>query len=1002
LNGLTIGLLAVGLVLVYKSNRFLNLAQGQLGTLSALLLAKWVLDLGWSWWIAFLLAVIIGTTTGLVVERLLVRRLRQRTRSPIRLLLLSLGVSQLLLALTYIPVLGPNPNRVMPYPQPFSSHLRIGGVVLSGMSVLTMLVVPVLVGVLAAFLRYSSLGKQIRAAANNPDAARLCGISVGRVSAVTWAMAGALSAIAAVLQAPTQPSFNIGSLGPYLLMLGLGAAAFGAFVSLPSALLGGLVLGLVSQVVSAETSNAADAEIVIFAVILGVVLLRGRAITRVFASSGSVVEERPKTRIPEGLRTSPLIRFQWLWMSVCALAVALVFPLLPHFNNNGNQFLLVLVLIYALVGVALTMLLGWGGQVSLGHFAVVGIAAYLAARWTPHGWTLPAMLLVTGLIGAFVMVAIGLPALRVPGLTLAVTTLGLAVVTPDWLLQQPWLSTGSSLGLTIAHPPKLAAGLGTPSSELSIYYVALVVLAVALAVGTALRHSIPGRVMVAVRDNERASAAFGINPAAVKLTILAVSGFFAAMAGVLWADAWRIASPSQFSADISIAVIAIPVIGGLGSLSGAVVAAVILYMGTFFVGPLVSPLFGSFGSNLGFQLFLAGIGMVGVLMSFPTGIAGLAQQRWQAYLDRRSQRMGALLERIVHTAPIVGADVPASPSEAFDLGVLASQLKPTTESDEGIWRSHLDRVARRKGAVHDDEACVPLVVEELELRFGGVVALDKLTMRVDPGEIVGLIGPNGAGKTTLLNVISGVLSAESGSVRLFGNEVGDLPPDYRAVFGAGRSFQEASLFAGLTVKETIQVALARRDKVGVVSAMLAAPWVRAAENENSYKADQIVAHFGLTLWTDALTSDLSTGTRRICDLAAQVAAGPKLLLLDEPTAGVAQRDAEAFGPLMRRIRDAFGCAILIVEHDMPLLMGMCDRVCAMELGRIIVEGTPEHVRGDPAVIASYLGSEDIAIWRSGDAGSVNSSGSNPGLPGIDPPALNVDVAPVGFDGEHVP
>ena len=133
--------------------------------------------------------------------------------------------SQLLLALTYIPKLGPNPNRVLPYPQPFASHLRIGGVVLSGMWVLTMFLVPVLVGTLAALLHFSSLGKQIRAAANNPDAARLCGISVGRVSAVTWAMAGALSAIAAVLQAPTQPSFNIASLGPYLLMLALGAAA---------------------------------------------------------------------------------------------------------------------------------------------------------------------------------------------------------------------------------------------------------------------------------------------------------------------------------------------------------------------------------------------------------------------------------------------------------------------------------------------------------------------------------------------------------------------------------------------------------------------------------------------------------------------------------------------------------------------------------------------------------------------------------------------------------
>src|SRR5438552_2470058 len=233
LNGLTIGLLAVGLVLVYKSNRFLNLAHAQLGTLSALLVAKWVLDWQWSWWVAFVLAVAVGVLTGFLVERFLVAPLRARSSSPIRLLLLSLGVSQLLLALTYIPSVNPDPahgNRL--YPQPFQSSLRIGGVRLTGMYVLAAVLVPILVAALAAFMRYTLLGKQIRAAANNPDAARLSGISVRRVSAVTWVLAGGLSAVSAVLQAPTQASFNVASLGPNLLMVTLGAAAFGAFVSL--------------------------------------------------------------------------------------------------------------------------------------------------------------------------------------------------------------------------------------------------------------------------------------------------------------------------------------------------------------------------------------------------------------------------------------------------------------------------------------------------------------------------------------------------------------------------------------------------------------------------------------------------------------------------------------------------------------------------------------------------------------------------------------------------
>ena len=200
---------------------------------------------------------------------------------------------------------------------------------------------------------------------------------------------------------------------------------------------------------------------------------------------------------------------------------------------------------------------------------------------------------------------------------------------------------------------------------------------------------------------------------------------------------------------------------------------------------------------------------------------------------------------------------------------------------------------------------------------------------------------------------------------LFGNEVVDLAPDFRAAFGLARSFQDASLFAGLTVRETIQVALVQRHKVGMLSALVAAPWVRASERRTRHVADDIIARFGLEQWADARASELSTGTRRICDLAAQVATQPKLILLDEPTAGVAQREAEAFGPLLRQIRDELDCSVLIVEHDMPLLMGLCDRIYAMEAGQVIAEGTPDEIRSDPRVVASYLGTKDAAITRSG-------------------------------------
>ena len=907
LNGLTIGLLAVGLVLVYKSNRFLNLAHAQMGTLSALLLAKWVLDWGWNFWAAFVLALVVGIVTALLIDRFIVGPLRRRTSSPLRLLLVSIGVSQLLLALTFIPDLNPDTSKTTVYPQPFTTRLHIGGVTLTAMDILTAILVPALVAGLALFMRYSVYGKQIRAAANNPDAARLCGISVARVSAITWGLAGVFAAVSAVLSAPKQATFNVATLGPYLLMLTLGAAAFGAFVSLPGALAGGVVLGLVSQTVSAETSSATTAELWVFVVILAVVFVRGKAIGRVFELSGAVVEEVPITRVAPPLRRRAFVRYQVVWVGVLALLALLVWPQLPYFHTTGRQFLLALVLIYALLGVSLTMLMGWSGQVSLGNFALVGLGAYLTARWASD-WTMLALFLVVGAIGAGVMVLVGLPALRIKGLTLAVTTLGFAVIANDWLFHQSWVGGSNPLARTV-DPPSLGAHLGTPDSQVAVYYVALGVLAVSVLMCAALRRSSPGRLFVAVRDNERASAAFGVSPAAVKLAVLAVSGFFAAVSGVLWADAWKALSTTQFTPDFSIAILAIPIIGGLGSIGGAVAAAVLLYGLTFFLGPEVSGVFGKLGQNLGFSLFLAGSGVIAAVMHFPNGLAGEAQRRWQRYLDRQAARVQA-------------AEAAADPA-------------------------------------------LPLRVEGVRVHFGGVVALDEPDIVVRPGEIVGLIGTNGAGKTTLMNVISGVLTPDRGSVTLFGNEVVDLAPDFRAAFGLARSFQDATLFAGLTVRETIQVALAQRHKVGILGAMVSAPWVRNSERRTRHAADDIIARFGLTNWADARTSELSTGTRRICDLAAQVATRPKLILLDEPTAGVAQREAEAFGPLLRQIRDELDCSVLIVEHDMPLLMGLCDRIYALEAGTVIADGSPDEIRNDPRVVASYLGSEDVAISRSG-------------------------------------
>jgi branched-subunit amino acid ABC-type transport system permease component len=323
INGLTIGLLALGFVMVFRANRFLNLAHAQLGAVSALLLAKVVNDWNWAWWESFAGCVAVGIATGLVVEKLVVSVVRRKSKAPVRLMILTIGVSDVLLAVTYIP--GLTPTSQAPYPQPFTSHVSVGGIVLSGMNILTVIVVPLVLIILTLFWR-TSLGKQIRAAASNPDAARLSGISVHRVSLIVWGIAGGLSALSAIFSGPTTSSFSSQAAGPYLLLLTMGAAAIGAFVSIPAAVGGGVLLGVLYQFVLAETTNAGTAELVLFVAILLIILLRGRAIARVFTVEGAAVPDLRGIRIPPVLQRSALVKWLPRIGVLVAVLLAVVFP----------------------------------------------------------------------------------------------------------------------------------------------------------------------------------------------------------------------------------------------------------------------------------------------------------------------------------------------------------------------------------------------------------------------------------------------------------------------------------------------------------------------------------------------------------------------------------------------------------------------------------------------------------------------------------------------------
>jgi branched-chain amino acid transport system ATP-binding protein len=271
-----------------------------------------------------------------------------------------------------------------------------------------------------------------------------------------------------------------------------------------------------------------------------------------------------------------------------------------------------------------------------------------------------------------------------------------------------------------------------------------------------------------------------------------------------------------------------------------------------------------------------------------------------------------------------------------------------------------------------------LEVRGVSVAFGGNAALDEVTLHAAHGEIVGIIGPNGAGKTTLFDVISGFLRADAGRVELGGLDVTERTASARARLGLGRSFQDSRLFSGLTVRDALAVSLERfTDVRDPFNAVLRLPAQVRTEAAVSARVDELMDMFGLGRFADNLVSELSTGSRRLVDLAAVVAHQPTVVLLDEPSSGVAQREVEAMVGLLRTVRDRLDATMLIVEHDIAFIAELADRLVAMDRGAVLTSGTPRNVLESPAVGESFLGSDPLALSRSGPAAAATTTGVEP-------------------------
>jgi len=919
-QGLVYALVAFGLLLIYRATGVINFAHGQIGAFGGYLMAVLQIRYDVAFGVSLPLALLAGTVLG-VVSELVLRRLFTQPR--LLLFVATLGLTQVIQLLQLrLPIPDEQASSVT-FPVLIDGSWEVAGVTVTGPQLQVLLVVPALMAFLGWLFLKSSFGMQVRASADNLPAAQLAGISVRKVSTKTWALAGLLAALSALLIAPMQGSSIAtvqNALGPKLLLLSLVAAMFGRMKSFAWTLVGGLIAGVVDRLLLSWSLGGdlpAGSNVALLFVILLVVLFTiGR--NESMRDGGWQLTNKVRAARQE-LTRHPLYR-GLTWGGITALcALALAVPVITEKPSDILKFTTVPV--FLIVALSVTVLTGWGGQLSLGQFGFVALGSYSTIYFAdelPY-WISTLIGVAFGVVAAIV---IGVPALRVKGLYLAVITLGFGLVIRSWFIVADKVAESGTAKLNVdrAEGFRLLFWTVKGNDFNGAYYFCLFMAVVAIFLVWRVRRTGIGRSIIATRDNENSAAAFTVSPQRAKLLAFALSGGLAALAGALMPFADR---SGQFKVDLlafefedSLRIVAVAVVGGIGSITGAVLGTLVI---------IAVPIF--FDGTDQVQLFASGFGMLIVLLYFPSGLISILH----AFRDNL---LGWIARRTNWTPPVreKGADVAS-------LGGGKSE-KPSDAA--------------------------PLRTNGLTVNLGGRTIVDGVDILVCPGEIVGLIGTNGAGKTTILNAVSGLLPS-SGLVELYGRDISGMSAHRRARLGQGRAFQNARLFASLTVRETLMVALESRQRSLLVPSILALPPSPIAERRKRREADEIITYLGLGRYADSLMGELSTGTRRIVELGALIALDSRLLLLDEPTAGVAQRETEAFGPLIQTIQRELGASILIVEHDMPMVMSISDRIYCLEAGHVIAEGDPQSIRTNPAVIASYLGTDERAIQRSNTA-----------------------------------
>lgn len=931
-TGAVYGLAGTGLVLTYKTSGIFNFAYGSIAALTVFIFYFLHDEHGMAWPLAAVLCVLVlAPIEGLLLE-LVARSLETvganlKVVATVGLLLIVLGAG----TLWYGNNLGTFPS-FLP-----TSEVRMLGVNVQWEQIIVVIVAVVATAILYYFFRFVRMGVAMRGVVDNPDLVSMTGENPARVRRWAWIIGTVFASLAGLLLAP---SLSLDALVITMLVVqAFGAAAIGYFSSLPLTFVGGLVIGIAAAIATKYTAS--------------VTWLSGLAEGLPFILLFIVLIATPRARLIER-RVVRAVQVHRPWFAptrvrlgiAAALGVVLLF--LPKFVGFDLSVWSE-ALVYVILFLSLGLLVRTSGELSLCPLAFAAVGAAAFGHFTDD-WHIPWLLamLLAGAVAVPVGALIAMPAIRLSGVFLALATFGFAILLEQMIYTTNMMFGPTSSGIPAPRPDVSLWGwhLG---SDTGFYYVLLIAAVLTLVAVMAIERGRLGRLLKGLSDSPIALETYGATTNVVKVLLFCISAAIASISGALLADLFHYGVGTNYDAFTGLTLVALVII----SIGGAPWYAIIAAAGFAVVPGYLTV------SNISTYLEIL-FGVFATMFAMTGGKVPEVPQAIRQFLDRlggRPPEEEIGVTAALGTPALATAGVAAAAGMAIaGNGAGTSVAGTASGGGRGVIAATGAAAATGRAASADPAPeRSGLEVRNLAVYFGGVRAVDDVSLIAPAGRITGLVGPNGAGKTTTFNACTGLVRPTRGRVVLHGTDVTGLDSAGRARLGLGRTFQRSELFNSLTVRENVELG---REASLAGSNPFAQLWAQRGEKVLVRKAvEDALELTGAGRLANVQAGLLPTGQRRVVELARLLAGPFDMLLLDEPSAGLDGTETHRFGLILQEVVRERGAGILLVEHDMELVRQVCQTIYVLDFGRLIFEGSPDEMLHSEVVRAAYLGSE---------------------------------------------